>query len=218
MTNQLQTVFVVDDEVSVRNSLKWLLESVRIPVQTFESGHAFLAEHTGDERGCIMLDVRMPGMSGLELMRRLHNIGVRAPIIFLSAHGDVPMAVQALKDGAFDFLEKPYNNQRFLDCVQSALERDALNRMHRNADEKLMERLKNLTAREQEIINLVVAGRSNKEIGGMLGISHKTVEAHRGRLMAKMGVGSLADLVRVMTAHSAAHGNPASRKGQPYPH
>jgi FixJ family two-component response regulator len=207
MTNQKQTVFVVDDEVSVRSSLKWLLESVQIPVQTFESGHDFLAAHTDDRHGCIVLDVRMPGMSGLELMKRLHNMGLRAPIIFLSAHGDVPMAVQALKDGAFDFLEKPYNNQRFLDCVQSALERDALNRLNRNADEELLERLKNLTVREQEIINLVVAGKSNKEIGKLLSISHKTVEAHRGRLMAKMGVNNLVDLVRVMTTHYAANGN-----------
>ncbi|MNF75671.1 Transcriptional regulatory protein TdiR [compost metagenome] len=214
MTNREQTVFVVDDEVSVRNSLKWLLESVQIPVQTFESGHAFLAAHTDNRQGCIVLDVRMPGMSGLELMKRLHNMGMRAPIIFLSAHGDVPMAVQALKDGAFDFLEKPYNNQRFLDCVQSALERDALNRLNRNADEELLERLKNLTVREQEIINLVVAGKSNKEIGKLLNISHKTVEAHRGRLMAKMGVNNLVDLVRVMTTHYAVNGNISSLMDQ----
>lgn len=214
MTNREQTVFVVDDEVSVRSSLKWLLESVQIPVQTFESGHAFLAAHTDNRHGCIVLDVRMPGMSGLELMKRLHNMGMRAPIIFLSAHGDVPMAVQALKDGAFDFLEKPYNNQRFLDCVQSALERDALNRLNRNADEELLERLKNLTVREQEIINLVVAGKSNKEIGKLLSISHKTVEAHRGRLMAKMGVNNLVDLVRVMTTHYAVNGNTPSLADQ----
>lgn len=205
MMHQTQTVFVVDDEASVRDSLKWLLESVRIPVQTFESGHAFLAAHTVDRSGCLVLDVRMPGMSGLELMKRLHNAGMRAPIIFLSAHGDVPMAVQTLKDGAFDFLEKPYNNQRFLDCIQCALEHDALNRMHRNVDANLLERLKSLTPREQETIDLVVSGKSSKEIGNLLGISHKTVEAHRGRLMAKMGVGSLVDLVRVMTAHYATH-------------
>jgi len=214
MTNREQTVFVVDDEVSVRNSLKWLLESVQIPVQTFESGHAFLAAHTDERYGCVVLDVRMPGMSGLELMKRLHNMGLRTPIIFLSAHGDVPMAVQALKDGAFDFLEKPYNNQRFLDCVQSALEHDALNRLNRNADEELLGRLKNLTVREQEIINLVVAGKSNKDIGKLLNISHKTVEAHRGRLMAKMGVNNLVDLVRVMTTHYAANGNIPSLTAQ----
>lgn len=212
MTNQQPTVFVVDDEASIRNSLKWLLESVRVPVQTFESGHDFLAAHTDDRRGCIVLDVRMPGMSGLEIMKRLHNRGVRTPIIFLSAHGDVPMAVQALKDGAFDFLEKPYNNQRFLDCVQSALEHDTLNRLHQNADEDLLERLKNLTAREREIINLVVAGKSNKETAQSLGISHKTVEAHRGRLMTKMGASSLVDLVRIMTTHYATQSDIPSRK------
>lgn len=210
MKNQKQTVFVVDDEATIRDSVKWLLESVQIPVQTFESGHAFLAAHTADRRGCLLLDVRMPGMSGLELMKRLHSTGMRTPIIFLSAHGDVPMAVQALKDGAFDFLEKPYNKQRLLDCVQGALEHDAMNRLHREVDDNLLERLKNLTPREHEIINLVVAGKSNKEVGKLLGISHKTVEAHRGRLMAKMEVSNLVDLVRIMTAHYAGHGSSQS--------
>lgn len=213
MKAQGQTVFVVDDEVSVRNSLKWLLESVQIPVETFESGHVFLAAYTDNLRGCIVLDVRMPGMSGLELMKRLHTMGMRAPIIFLSAHGDVPMAVQALKDGAFDFLEKPYNNQKFLDCVQSALEHDALSRVHRNADEDLLARLKNLTVREQEIVDLVIAGKSNKEIARLLGISHKTVEAHRSRLMTKMGVTNVVDLVRLMAAHYASHGAMPPPKG-----
>lgn len=203
---QKPTVFVVDDEVSIRNSLKWLLESVRIPVETFESAHAFIAAYTGSMCGCVVLDIRMPGMSGLELMKRLRNLGMRTPIIFLSAHGDVPMAVQALKDGAFDFLEKPYNNQKFLDCVQSALEHDALNRIHRTADNDFFDRLKNLTPREHEIVGQIVAGKSNKETAKLLGISHKTVEAHRSRLMTKMGVTSLVDLVRQMTAHYAAYG------------
>lgn len=198
-----QTVFIVDDDASIRESLKWLLESVQIATRTFESGHAFLEANIDNFDGCLVLDVRMPGMSGLELMKRLQNAGVRAPILFLSAHGDVPMAVQALKDGAFDFLEKPYNNQRFLDCVQRALEHNALTRMHRTADANLLERLKNLTPREQEIMSQVVAGKSSKEIASLLGISYKTVEAHRGRLMAKMEVGNLVDLVRIMTAHYA---------------
>lgn len=213
MTVRGQTVFVVDDEVSVRNSLRWLLESVQIPVETFESGHAFLAACTDDLRGCVVLDVRMPGMSGIELMKRLRAMDMRAPIIFLSAHGEVPMAVQALKDGAFDFLEKPYNNQKFLDCVQRALEHDALSRVHRNADEDLLARLRNLTPREQEIIDMIVAGRSNKGIAKSLGISHKTVEAHRSRLMTKMGVTNVVDLVRLMTAHYAARGNMSPPKG-----
>lgn len=204
MTDQKQTVFVIDDEATIRNSLKWLLESVQIPVEIFDSAHAFLAAHADDLSGCLILDVRMPGMSGLELMKRLHRTGMRTPIIFLSAHGDVPMAVQALKDGAFDFIEKPYNNQRLLDCVQHALERDALNRAHRNADEGVSDRLKSLTPREQQIITLVVAGKSNKEIGRQLDISHKTIEAHRGRLMSKMGVNNLVDLVRLMSTHYAA--------------
>lgn len=207
MITKGQTVFVVDDEASVRNSLKWLLESVQIPVETFESGQSFLSAHTDERRGCIVLDVRMPGISGLELMKRLRGMGVRTPIIFLSAHGDVPMAVQALKDGAFDFLEKPYNNQKFLDCVQGALEHDALNRVRQNADNDLLARLDNLTTREKEIIDLVIAGKSNKEIANILGISPKTVEAHRGRLMTKIGVTNVVDLVRIMTAHYAAQGN-----------
>lgn len=224
MTNHLQTVVVVDDEASVRDSLKWLIESIGIPVQTFESGAAFLATCSDSRRACVVLDVRMPGMSGLEVMRRLHGRGRRTPVIFLSGHGDVSMAVRALKEGAFDFLEKPPNSQRFLDCIQSALELDALRRAKQNAEDAFFERLNTLTARELEIIGLVVAGMSNKDAGRLLGISYKTVEAHRSRLMQKMGVGCLADLVRLMTAHHAVRAEcdshpawPPSREGLPFP-
>lgn len=206
MTTQGQTVFVVDDEESVRSSLRWLLESVQIAVETFDSGRAFLDFYSDDLRGCVVLDVRMPGISGLELMKRLQSMGMRTPVIFLSAHGDIPMAVQALKDGAFNFLEKPYNNQKFLDCVQSALEYDALNRVHRNADNDVLARLNQLTPREHEIIKFIVSGKSNKEIARLLCISHKTVEAHRGRLMAKMGANNVVDLVRLITPYFSPQG------------
>lgn len=205
MTTQGQTVFVVDDEMTVRNSLKWLLESVKIPVETFESGQSFLIAYHEEMRGCLVLDIRMPQLSGLELMKRLRSQDIQMPIIFLSAHGDIPMAVQALKDGAFDFLEKPYNNQKFLDCVQNALEYESVNQVRKNADDDLTTRLENLTPRERDIINLVVSGKSNKEIAKTLNISHKTVEAHRGRLMLKMGVNNVIDLVRLMTTHYTAN-------------
>lgn len=205
--DQAQTVYVIDDDASIRSSLKWLLESVQIRVEVFEAGHAFLEACSGDLSGCLVLDVRMPGMSGLQLMKRLHHTGIQTPIIFLSAHGDLPMAVQALKDGAFDFLEKPCNNQGILDCVQRALEKDTLRRTRLNVDSDLMKRLASLTAREEKVMELVIAGRSNKEIGRELNISFKTVEAHRGRLMTKMGVGSLVDLVRIMTTYYANQGN-----------
>lgn len=213
MTSDRQTVYVVDDEVSVRDSIKWLLDSVKMPVETFDSAHAFLSINTDHLRGCIVLDVRMPNMSGLELMKRIQALGLRIPIVFLSAHADVPMAVQALKDGAFDFLEKPYNNQRFLDCIQSALEHDLLTQAHRHADDDLLARLKGLTVREREIIDLVIAGKSNKEMARLLNISHKTVEAHRGRLMTKMGVTNVVDLVRLMATHYATQSTPAQGKG-----
>ena len=198
-----QTVFVVDDDVSIRNSVKWLLDSVRIPALTFDSAAAFLTAYSLKMDGCVILDVRMPGMSGTELMKRFHQLGGRIPIIFLSAHGDIPMAVQALKDGAFDFIEKPYKNQQLLDCVQRALELNAQNKKRRSADETLQHHLDGLTQRERQILDLVVAGKTNKEIGQHLCISYKTVESHRSRLMMKMSASNLAELIRTVTAYRA---------------
>lgn len=194
------TVFVVDDESSVRTSLQWLLESIRLKVETFESAEAFLAKLQGDRPGCIVLDVRMPGMSGPELMDRLKELHVSMPIIFLSAHGDVPLAVRTMKGGALDFLQKPYNNQQFLERVRHALDLDAKNRSLRRQQGDTATRIDGLSGREREILDLVVEGQSNKVIGRSLGISYKTVEAHRARLMRKMGVASFAELMQVVLA------------------
>tara|TARA_R110000787_G_scaffold57667_26_gene131661 strand:- start:62 stop:703 length:642 start_codon:yes stop_codon:yes gene_type:complete len=191
-------VFVVDDEDSVRSSLKWLLESIRLNVETFESAETFLERIDGDLPGCIVLDVRMPGMSGPELMDRLNDLHVSMPIIFLSAHGDVPLAVRTMKGGALDFLQKPYNNQQFLERVRQALELDRKNRSWREQQGDTATRIDALSGREREILDLVVEGQSNKVIGRALGISYKTVEAHRARLMRKMGVASFAELMQVV--------------------
>lgn len=199
------TVFVVDDESSVRSSLQWLLESIRLRVETFESAEAFLAKLQGDRAGCLVLDVRMPGMSGPELMDRLKELHVSMPIIFLSAHGDVPLAVRTMKGGALDFLQKPYNNQQFLERVRQALDLDAKSRSQRRQQGDTATRIDGLSGREREILDLVVEGQSNKVIGRALGISYKTVEAHRARLMRKMGVASFAELMQVVLAFRGSH-------------
>lgn len=194
------TVYVVDDESSVRSSLQWLLESIRLKVETFDSAESFLAKILSDRPGCLVLDVRMPGLSGPELMDKLNEKHFSMPIIFLSAHGDVPLAVRTMKGGAFDFLQKPYNNQQFLERVRNALELDAKNRSHRKQQGDTATRIDGLSGREREILDLVVEGQSNKVIGRALGISYKTVEAHRARLMRKMGVSSFAELMQVVLA------------------
>jgi FixJ family two-component response regulator len=198
MPNIEQTVFVVDDEDSVRKSLRWLLESIRLRVEAFDSAESFLQQYRAERSGCLVLDIRMPGMGGLELMDRLKRLGASLPIIFLSAHGDVPMAVRAMKDGAVDFLQKPYNNQQFLERVRQALQQDADNRGERSRQDSFACRLASLTAREREILGKVVAGHSNKVIARELGISYKTVEVHRGRLMPKMGASTFAELLQLV--------------------
>jgi FixJ family two-component response regulator len=194
----VQTVYVVDDDESVRGSLRWLLESIRLRVETFDSAESFLKAFNPANAGCLVLDVRMPGMSGPELMDRLNKAGATIPIIFLSAHGDVPLAVRAMKGGAIDFLQKPYNNQQFLERVHQALDHDAKLRAERSRVGDYATRVSALTPRERQILDKVVAGLSNKLIARELNISYKTVEAHRGRLMRKMGVGSFAELLQVV--------------------
>jgi FixJ family two-component response regulator len=196
MSHSEQTVFIVDDEESVSASQRWLLESIRLRVETFGSAESFLATYTLDQAGCLVLDVRMPGISGPELMDQLNRIGAPLPIIFLSAHGDVPLAVRAMKGGAFDFLQKPYNNQEFLDRVRQALALDLKNRSQRKRLDHYSSKLRTLTLREQQILDRVVDGQSNKLIARDLSISFKTVEAHRSRLMRKMGVTSFAELLQ----------------------
>ena len=166
-----QTVFVVDDDKSVRDSIRWLLESIGLRVETFDSAESFLAGYSPERPGCLVLDVRMPGMSGPELMDRLGAAKPFLPIIFLSAHGDVPLAVRAMKGGAVDFLQKPYNNQTFLERVRQALEQDAQARRRRLQRDDVSARLAALTERERQVLKGVVAGQKNKEIARELDIS-----------------------------------------------
>jgi FixJ family two-component response regulator len=196
------TVFVVDDDPAMRESLSFLIGSVGIRVKTFENAHAFLDQYDSEERGCLVLDVRMPGMSGLELQERLSTTGVSLPVVMVTGYGDVPMAVRALKSGALDFIEKPFTDQELLDRVNEALNVDR--RIHRETKKRLNydARVGRLTERELQVMRLVVDGKSNKMIAHELGLSPKTVEVHRARVMDKMEVGSLAQLLRLMIAHS----------------
>ena len=195
--NTEPTVYVVDDDPAVLDAIRLLLRSVGLPSVGFTSASEFLAEHELGAPGCLVLDLRMPGMSGRELQDRLLEAGSRLPIIFVTAHGDVPTAVDALRAGAVDFIEKPFQDQKLLDMVNRALTLDAKNR---EADEELWEvrrKVDSLTAREREVMTLVVAGKMNKTIARELHISQRTVEIHRKRVMEKMGAGSVSALVRM---------------------
>jgi FixJ family two-component response regulator len=192
-----QVVFVVDDDAAVRDSLRWLMDSVGLRVEPFASGEAFLDAITPAREGCVLLDLRMPGLSGLEVHAQLRERGVELPVIVVSGHGDVPMAVRALKSGVADFIEKPFKDQELLDCVQQALRRDAKQRLQRMRRDELMARYLTLTPRELDVLRLVVDGQANKAIGATLGISQKTVETHRARVMDKMAAGSVSELVRM---------------------
>lgn len=200
MTDGAQRVYIVDDDDAMRDSLVWLLESHGHSVQAFTSAARFLESYRVDMRGCLVLDVRMPGMSGLELHERLASMRSSLAVVFVTGHGDVPMAVSAVKKGAVDFVEKPFSDKDLLRLVAQALElerREAESR-RREADVRL--RLDTLTHREREVLDLVVAGRLNKQIADALGISPKTVEVHRARVMAKMAAGSVAELVQAVVA------------------
>jgi FixJ family two-component response regulator len=198
MSNVEETVFIVDDEESVRRSLKYLLESVKLHVEAFDSAEALLKQLTPASHGCIVLDVRMPGISGPELMDHLNENGLTIPIIFLSAHGDVPLAVRAMRGGAIDFLQKPPNSQAFLECVRRALAHDRRARQERTEAAMVNERVAGLTEREREVLDRLLAGRNNKAIARELDVSYKTVEAHRARVMRKMQVASYTELVHLM--------------------
>ncbi len=200
------TVFVVDDDQAVRDSLALLVHSVGLEAETFESARDFLDAYRPDRRGCLITDIRMPGMSGLELQERLSADGHHIPVIVLTGFGDVPTAVRALKGGAVDFLEKPFNPQALLDLIQQAIVRDTEIREQAARDAELAERMALLTPREQEIMALVVDGKANKVIAIDLSISERTVELHRGRIMKKMQARSLAELMRMVLP--ASH-NPA---------
>lgn len=193
--SEQSTVFIVDDDEAVRDSLSWLMQSVGLNTETFASADAFLRGFGEDRPGCLLLDIRMPGMSGLELQGVLEERGFRLPLIVISGHADVPMAVRALKAGAFDFVEKPFNDQLLLDTVQRAIEQDRDKRESHARIEEWRRRLDTLTPRENEVLELVVVGASNKQISSELGISLKTVEAHRARVMDKLQADSLSQLV-----------------------
>ncbi len=202
--SELSTVFIVDDDEAVRDSLSFLMQSVGLPTETFDSADSFLQANPVGRAGCLLLDIRMPGMSGLELQGLLGERDIRLPVIFISGHADVPMAVRALKAGAFDFVEKPFNDQLLLDCVQRAIEADRQQRQSEAQLDEWRERMASLTPREREVMELVVDGAANKVISATLGVSLKTVEAHRARVMDKLKADSLSNLVRMCVMLKAA--------------
>jgi FixJ family two-component response regulator len=191
-------VFVVDDDEAVRNSLRLLLRSVGLNATALASAPEFLAKYDPVQPGCLVLDVRMPGMSGLELQQQLNMRGAIIPVIFITGHGDVPMAVESMQHGAFHFLQKPFRDQDLLDCIQRALEKDRLARVELAQKSRIRERLQSLTPREREVLSLVTAGKPNKVMAADLGVSQRTVEIHRARVMEKMAAASLAQLVRMV--------------------
>jgi FixJ family two-component response regulator len=195
--NGSETVMVVDDDAAVRAALQLLLQSVGHASQTYGSAREFLAQFDPVRPGCLVLDVRMPGMSGLELQEQLNLRGATLPVIFITGHGDVPMAVEAMQQGAFDFLQKPFRDQELLDRIQRALARDRITRAGLARREEIRERLASLTAREREVMELMTRGRPNKLMAADLGLSQRTIEIHRARVMEKMQAGSLAELVRM---------------------
>lgn len=191
-------VFVVDDDEAVRSSLRLLLKSVGLPATAYSSAQDFLANYDPQQPGCVVLDVRMPGMSGLELQQLLNIRGATVPVIFITGHGDIPMAVEAMQHGAFDFLQKPFRDQDLLDRVQRALEKDKATRAQLREKDRIRERLESLTPREREVLDLVAQGKPNKVMAADLGVSQRTVEIHRARVMEKMEASSLAQLVRMV--------------------
>lgn len=188
-------VVIVDDDEAARRSLRWLLESVDLRVDDHCDGRSFLAAFSPDQPGCVVLDVRMPGMSGLEVQTELTRRGALTPVIIVTGHADVPMAIQGLQAGAFEFIEKPFNDQILLDRIQAAIAEDARRRGVAEQQRSVDARLATLTRREHEVMEDVVAGRSNRQIAERLALSVKTVESHRARMMAKMEVESIPALV-----------------------
>ncbi|MES9857928.1 MAG: response regulator transcription factor [Sedimenticola sp.] len=195
---QETTVFIVDDDLEVRDALQLLMESVGLNVEVFESAQAYLNQFDASRPGCLVLDVRMPGMSGLDLQGYLKSETMHPPIIIITGHGDVPMAVRAVQSGAVDFVEKPFNDQSLLDSVHRALEKDDEQRGEASRLADIQRRLDRLTPREREVMELVVVGKRNKIIAADLNVSQSTVEAHRAKVMEKMEASTLSDLMRMM--------------------
>jgi len=195
MSADREVVFVVDDDAAVRSSLAMLLKSMALTVDTFESANEFLQRLSADPSGCLVLDIRMPGMSGIELQQQLKQRGCALPIIFITGHGDVSMAVHAMREGAVDFIEKPFRDQDLLDRIYQALARDRQRRRAADETVHIKERFATLTPREHEVMQRVARGQANKVIAIELGLSERTVEIHRARVMHKTGARSLAELL-----------------------
>jgi FixJ family two-component response regulator len=204
-------VCVVDDDESVRRALARLIRSVGFSTETFPSAKAFLDHGTPDRPACLILDIRLPGPSGLDLQETLSQRGQDLPIVFITGHGDVPTTVRAMKAGAVDFLQKPFKDQELLDCVQRAVARSREQRAERAERAELQKRLGTLTPREREVLLQVVTGKLNKQIAGDLGIAEKTIKVHRGRVMQKMHAGSVADLVRMVEKLRLSTSEPGRR-------
>lgn len=197
MSESEPAVYVVDDDPAIRRAMELLLRSVDLPHRVFATGADFLDHFSSDLTGCLVLDIRMPGIGGLELQGLLAERGSVLPIIFVTGFGDVPMAVEAIQKGAFDFIEKPFRDQDLLERVVGAMESDEENRRRADVARGIRERIARLTEREHEVFNLVVTGKANKVIAHELGVSQRTVEIHRARVMEKMEARSLAELVRM---------------------
>ena len=192
-------VCIVDDDAAVRDSLEWLIKSVNLKVQTFSNGMEFLDSEAPFQPGCVILDIRMPGLSGIDVFEELQSRSASIPVIFLTGHGDVHLAVRAMKAGAFDFIEKPFNDQLLLDLVQKAIKSDEETASVRDELGKIQERLNSLTSRERQVLDGVVDGGSNRLIAEELELSEKTIEFHRSKMMEKMEAGSLAELIQMVT-------------------
>lgn len=198
MKDRLAQVFIVDDDDAVRNSIRLLMKSLGLATRPLSTAQEFLSTYDPQQPGCLILDVRMPGMSGLELQQQLNMRGAIIPVIFITGHGDVPVAVEAMQQGAFDFLQKPFRDQDLIERVQRALAKDQSNRAELSEQAKVRERFESLTPREREVLALVTSGKANKVMAADLNVSQRTIEIHRARVMEKMHASSLAQLVRMM--------------------